>query len=72
MADAGGGKSGRSSYDGVPQEASFGPQSHATAISSGNAAKQRRAEAKKFRDEQARKEAEEEAEKKAKEAKEAK
>ncbi|EGU86795.1 hypothetical protein FOPG_17415 [Fusarium oxysporum f. sp. conglutinans race 2 54008] len=66
MADAGGGKSGHDSYDGVVQEASVGITSnHGQVISSGNTAKKRRDDAKKRREEQARKEAEE----KAKEAK---
>ncbi|KAF5248947.1 hypothetical protein FANTH_5650 [Fusarium anthophilum] len=53
MADAGGGKSGHSSYDGVVQEAGFGPQSSALVESSGDTAKKRREDARKAREENA-------------------
>ncbi|KAF4340648.1 hypothetical protein FBEOM_5432 [Fusarium beomiforme] len=67
MADAGGGKSGHDSYDGVVQEASVAglPSANFQTLSSGTAAKKRREDARKRREEEARKEAEE----KAKEAK---
>lgn len=72
MADAGGSKSGHDSYgsyDGVVREASFGPQSQSILVSSGEAARKKRADRMKFRAEQDRKEAEAEAEEKAKETK---